>query len=248
MMWSLVWWPHAIAHGLNPLLTKVIWAPSGYNLARSTSITLASLLGSPFTLTFGPVATYNILCLISLPIDAFCGFLLCRHIARNYPAALLGGYIFGFSPFMLGHLTSRHLHLLLAFSVPLCIYLTLLRIEARINQRNFIFLLASILVVQFLLSLEIFATMTMFGAFGLLLNWSFGSNRHRKIPKTDPHLIDELWLGKGPNGLVNVGEEVWYSAVAPMVKQLHGVATEFTIPIPTSWPRAYPGPSNLAVG
>ena len=33
LMWSLVWWPHAIAHGLNPLLTKVIWAPSGYNFA-----------------------------------------------------------------------------------------------------------------------------------------------------------------------------------------------------------------------
>ena len=180
MMWSLVWWPHAIVHGLNPLLTKAIWAPSGYNLAWSTSITLASLLASPFTVTFGPVATYNILCLISLPIDAFCAFLLCRYITRDYPAALLGGYIFGFSPFMLGQLTFGHLHMVLAFSVPLCVYLTLLRIEARISQRNFIFLLASILVAQFLLSLEIFATMTMFGAFGLLLSWSFGSERHRK--------------------------------------------------------------------
>jgi hypothetical protein len=93
----------------------------------------------------------------------------------------LGGYIFGFSPFMLGQLTFGHLHMVLAFSVPLCIYLTLLRIKARISQRNFIFLLASILVAQFLLSLEIFATMTMFGAFGLLLSWSFVSERHRKM-------------------------------------------------------------------
>ena len=44
MMWSLVWWPHAIVHGLNPLLTHAIWAPSGFNLAWSTSIALASLL------------------------------------------------------------------------------------------------------------------------------------------------------------------------------------------------------------
>jgi hypothetical protein len=180
MMWSLVWWPHAIAHGLNPLLTKVIWAPLGYNLAWSTSITLGSLLASPFTVTFGPVATYNVLCLITLPIDAFCAFLLCRHIVGDYPAALLGGYIFGFSPFMLGQLTSGHLQMLIAFPVPLCIYVTLLRNEARISQRIFIFLLSSLLVVQFLLSLEIFATMTMFGAFGLLLTWSFGSDRHRK--------------------------------------------------------------------
>ena len=33
MMWSLVWWPHALANGLNPLLTKAIWAPSGFNFA-----------------------------------------------------------------------------------------------------------------------------------------------------------------------------------------------------------------------
>ncbi len=180
MMWSLVWWPHAIAHGLNPLLTKAIWAPSGYNLAWSTSITLASLLASPFTLTFGPIATYNVLCLISLPIDAFCVFLLCRYIAGDYSAALLGGYIFGFSPFMLGQLTSGHLHMLAAFPVPLCIFLILLRVDAGINQRNFIFLLASILVAQFLLSLEVFATMTLFGAFGLFLSWSSGSDRQRK--------------------------------------------------------------------
>lgn len=174
MMWSLVWWPHAIAHGLNPLLTKAIWAPSGYNLAWSTSITLASLLASPFTLTFGPIATYNVLCLISLPIDAFCVFLLCRYIAGDYSAALLGGYIFGFSPFMLGQLTSGHLHMLAAFPVPLCIFLILLRVDAGINQRNFIFLLASILVAQFLLSLEVFATMTLFGAFGLFLRLVIG--------------------------------------------------------------------------
>ena len=30
MMWSLVWWPHAIAHGLNSLLTNASWAPSGF--------------------------------------------------------------------------------------------------------------------------------------------------------------------------------------------------------------------------
>jgi hypothetical protein len=58
-MWFLVWWPHAIAHGLNLFITHVIWAPSGFNLAWQTSIPLASLLASPFTLTVGPIAAYN---------------------------------------------------------------------------------------------------------------------------------------------------------------------------------------------
>jgi hypothetical protein len=173
MMWSLVWWPHAIAHGLNPLLTKAIWAPSGFNLAWSTTIALASLLASPFTSTFGPIATYNILCLVSLPIDAFCAFLLCRYITRDYSAALLGGYIFGFSAFMLGQMTSGHLHMMLVFSVPLCVYLVLRRIAGEITARKFVLLLSLMLAVEFLLSPEIFATMTMFGAFALLLTWSF---------------------------------------------------------------------------
>jgi hypothetical protein len=177
MVWSLVWWPHAIAHRLNPLLTNAIWAPSGFNLAWSTTIALASLLASPFTLTFGPVATYNILCLISLPIDAFCAFLLCRYIAREYAAALLGGYIFGFSAFMLGQLTSGHLHMMLVFPVPLCVYLVLRRLAGEISSRKFALLLSLMLAVEFLLSLEIFATMTMFGALALLLTWSFSLER-----------------------------------------------------------------------
>ena len=54
MMWSLVWWPHAMANGINPLLTTAIWAPSGFNLAWGTCIPLASILASPLTLTLDP--------------------------------------------------------------------------------------------------------------------------------------------------------------------------------------------------
>src|SRR5690349_14613615 len=31
-MWALSWWPYAIAHHLNPLITQTIFAPNGYNL------------------------------------------------------------------------------------------------------------------------------------------------------------------------------------------------------------------------
>ena len=183
LMWSLVWWPHAIAHGLNPLLTKVIWAPSGYNFAWGVSIPLASLLASPLTSTLGPVATYNLLCLVSLPLNALCAFLLCRYITRDYVASLLGGYIFGFSAFTLGQLICGHLHMMLVFSIPLCVYLTLRRIREEISERNFILLLSLALVTQFLLSLEIFATMTLLGAFAVTSAWSFSVEKAcEKIP------------------------------------------------------------------
>jgi len=180
MMWSLVWWPHALVHGLNPLLTKATWAPSGFNFAWGTSVPLASVLVSPLTLALGPVATYNILCLISLPINGFAAYMLCRYITRDYAASWLGGYIFGFSPFMLGQLISGHLHMMLVFSVPLCAYLALRRINEEITGRNFTLLLGLILVAQFLLSLEVFATMTMLGAFALFSVLSFGPDRASK--------------------------------------------------------------------
>ncbi len=180
MMWSLVWWPHAISHGLNPFLTKVVWAPSGFNFAWGTSIPLASMLASPLTLALGLVATYNILCLISLPLNGLAAFLLCRCITRDYAASLIGGYIFGFSPFMLGQLICGHLHMMLVFSIPLSAYLALRRLGEEINRRTFTLLLSLLLVAQFLLSLEVFATMTMFGAFALLSGLSFSSDRSDK--------------------------------------------------------------------
>ena len=37
-MWCLVWWPHALVNHLNPFISHVIWAPSGYNMAWATTI------------------------------------------------------------------------------------------------------------------------------------------------------------------------------------------------------------------
>src|SRR5215469_8396971 len=46
LMWLMAWWPHAIAHRLNPLFTEAIWAPRGINLAWATSMPLLSLLAA----------------------------------------------------------------------------------------------------------------------------------------------------------------------------------------------------------
>jgi hypothetical protein len=175
MAWFLAWWPHAIANHLNPILTRAIWAPSGLNLASQTSIPLAAALAGPLTLTLGPVVAFNFLCLLSLPLDAWCAFILCRHVTRHYWASLLGGYIFGFSAFLLGQLTGGHLHMLLVFPVPLAVYVVVCRLNGEITERKFTSLLTLLLVAEFLLSIEIFATMTMFGALSLLLAWSSGT-------------------------------------------------------------------------
>ena len=83
-MWCLVWWPHALIHRLSPFLTKLIWAPTGTNLAWTTSVPLPSLVAWPLTSMVGPVAAFNVLCLMTLPLDAWAAFVLCRYICRAW--------------------------------------------------------------------------------------------------------------------------------------------------------------------
>ncbi|MGH7932845.1 MAG: hypothetical protein ACREQN_06705 [Candidatus Binataceae bacterium] len=48
-IWSLLWWPYALAHRLNPFITQIIWRPDGFNLAWATSLPLQSLVAAPIT-------------------------------------------------------------------------------------------------------------------------------------------------------------------------------------------------------
>lgn len=181
MMWSLAWWPHAIANGLNPFVTGTIWAPYGFNLTWSTRIPLISLLATPLIAAFGPVASLNIVCLLGPPLAAWCGFLVCLDLSEDYWASILGGYIFGFCPFMFGALSFARLHLISVFPVPLAIYLAIRRFREKITAHRFALLFVLVLVAEFLCSVEIFATMTIFGGMALVLAWLLnpGEVRHR---------------------------------------------------------------------
>lgn len=69
-MWFLKWWPYAITHRLNPFLPKVIWAPGGFNATWAASIPLPALVAAPITQGFGPVAAWNLWCLLSPALAA----------------------------------------------------------------------------------------------------------------------------------------------------------------------------------
>ena len=55
LMWLMAWWPHALAHRLNPLFTDAIWAPHGINLAWATSMPLVSLITALPIAIAGPI-------------------------------------------------------------------------------------------------------------------------------------------------------------------------------------------------
>src|SRR5208282_1003664 len=179
-VWSLVWWPHAVAAGINPFITKAVWAPLGFNLSWAAAIPLASFVAYPLTASLGPVASYNLLVLLCPALAAWTAFLLCRYISDSYWPSFLGGYIFGFSPYILYHIAIGHLNLLFVFPIPLAVYLLLLRLDHHIRDTTFSLLLAAVFITQFLLATELFATLVVFGAIGILVFYAFAEHELRE--------------------------------------------------------------------
>ena len=167
-MWWLYWWPYAVTHGLNPFITHAVWAPAGYNLAWSTGIPGLSFIAAPFTFTLGPVASYNILMLLAPVLAATAAYILIFHLTRKFWPSLIGGFIFAFSSYEIGQLMG-HLNLAFICLIPLCIYLVLLLFENQIGSIKFIALMALALFFQFLISTEVFATLTVLGVIILIL-------------------------------------------------------------------------------
>jgi hypothetical protein len=165
-MWFFNWWRYSLSHGLNPFFTDLVWTPLGINLSWTALVPMLAWISIPLQLTIGEPTTYNLTVTLMLPLAAFSAFLLCRRSCAFWPS-VLGGYIFGFSPYMLGQVL-EHLLLVAVFPVPLIALATLKRLDAEITARRFAILLAALLIAQFLCSVELFATLTMVGGFSLL--------------------------------------------------------------------------------
>ena len=160
LMWSFVWWPHAIAHAHDPFVADVIWAPHGVDLAWVTSSPTLSLVLSPLTETLGPVFSYNFAALAAPPLAAWTTFLLARRLTAHVPASLVAGFLFGFSPYVISQ-SIGHLNLSFVCLVPLAGLLAVRFFEGSLGPRRFTALLTLVLVLQFGISTEIFATLTL---------------------------------------------------------------------------------------
>jgi hypothetical protein len=208
-MWFFNWWWFAIAHGLNPFFTDWVWAPLGMNLAWTTSVPLPSLISILLQVTVGEPATYNIMVMLMPPLAAFSAFLLCRRVTGALWPSVLGGYIFGFSPYMLGQVLA-HLVLVSVFPVPLIMLLTLKKLDSEISPPRFAILLAALLTVQFLCFPELFATITIVGGFAFLLALALFDNLRARLTgliapaiagyaiagaALSPYLFYMLWRG-----------------------------------------------------
>ncbi len=176
-IWFLHWWPFAISHGLNPFISNYVWFPHGDNMTWRTSVPSAALLSFPITVLGGAVLSYNLLSLMAPVLSAWTAFLLVRYLTGDWAAALVGGYLFGFSSYENGQLLG-HLNLDLTFLMPIAVLLCVRRAQGHLGRTGFVTALAVTLLVQLGLSSEILATLCFLGAITWAIFIAFA-------PKTD---------------------------------------------------------------
>jgi hypothetical protein len=177
--WALRWTPWALLHGHDPLWTDRIFAPTGVNLAWTTFIPGPALLMAPITWLFGTLVSYNVLMTVAPAVAAWAAYLMCNRVTRSFWPSLIGGYLFGFSTYMVGQMHG-HLNLVLIFPVPLAVYLVVRRVEGSFGFASFVGLLTLTVIGLFSITVELFATATLFGvlAFAIAIA-SAGPDRGR---------------------------------------------------------------------
>lgn len=154
-MWSLAWWPHAVAHGMNPFYTRSVWAPGGLNVAVSgAGVPLAAALLTPVTEAFGTVPAYNLMTVLGPALSAFTAYLLCRRVCGRSLPAVAGGLAFGFSSYETVQLID-HPNLYLTCLLPLLILLAVLRLDGELPRGRFVGGMALLFAGQVLLSTEL---------------------------------------------------------------------------------------------
>ncbi len=203
-MWMLAWVPYSISHGLNPLFTDYLIYPHGANLFWTLIPIIPGLSLTPVMIGLGPVFAYNLVMTLALAGSAWCAYVAFNAFVRDRLASLLGGLLFGFSPYMLAH-SLGHPNLVICVTPPLAL---LLLAELLVWQRRRAWvsglLLGLLGVVQLLTTPEILLTTGLAGVVGIAV---LAALQPREIGRRLKHGI----TGLGVAGLV------FLPLAAPMV-------------------------------
>ena len=153
--WFLAWVPHALTHAANPLFSDALYAPLGINVAQNTSSPLLGVLTGLLAPLLSPVQRGNLVMILALPASASATYLVLRRWKVWAPAAAIGGLVYGFSPFEVGHAVGQ-LSLMFLPLPPLIAYTLVAIVAGRGSPIRRGLQLSILLAAQFLISAEIF--------------------------------------------------------------------------------------------
>ena len=177
-LWVIKWPAYALSHGLNPFYSTKLFVPRGIDMApNSLGLGIAS---APVTWLWGPVASLNVIDLLSPVLSALAMFWLLRRWVSWDGASFVGGLFFGFSPFVMVSLALGHPNFGMLAPVPLivgCVDDLVVRHRhppARVGAA-----LGLLVVVEFFVSVEVLTLLVLFGVLaGLAAGvWALRSRR-----------------------------------------------------------------------
>jgi hypothetical protein len=120
--WTLVHATRIFTHGENPFFTAQLNAPNGVNLMANTGLLGLTVPLVPVTLLFGPAVAFTVMLTAGLTATAWAWYhVLCRHVVRFWPAALVGGLFAGFAPGMVSQ-ANGHPDLVNQFLIPFIVW------------------------------------------------------------------------------------------------------------------------------
>jgi hypothetical protein len=179
-LWAMEWTPHAIASGISPFHTDLVYAPGGVDLTWVTTVPGPALALWPVTRAFGPLASVNLAMLLAPALAGWAGFLVCRRVTGAFWPSLLGGSLIGFSSYTVGQMYG-HVNLLLIFPAVLGVYLVIRRVEGSLGVVPFVAFMTLAIVGLFSISTELVATASLFGGIALLGAWALGDAARGRI-------------------------------------------------------------------
>ncbi len=118
-VWFVDWPAYALSHGLNIFSTTWLWPPYGVNLLTNASSPLVGFVLAPVTWAFGPFVATTLALTLAPGLSAWGAWLACRRFVRWPPACVVGGLLFGYSPFVVQDVAQGHLGVALLVVPPL---------------------------------------------------------------------------------------------------------------------------------
>lgn len=168
----MAWWRYAILHLKNPFIDTTLYS-GNVNMMYATSSPLLALISAPVSFLFGPVAAFNFVSVISMPLSAFTTFILVYYLSKSYVGSLLGGFVFGFSTYLVLTNFVGDVNVSSIYLVPLAVYLVVRFMRKEVSTKWFVIFMSLLLSMQFLISTEVYATLTAMGFITLFIYYLF---------------------------------------------------------------------------
>jgi hypothetical protein len=155
-IWVNAWVAHAVAHLQNPFFSHNLMHPYGVNLLANAYNVGMSLVFVPVTWALGPVASTNLQLMLDPVLGSLAmGLVLTRFVKVQW-LCVVGGLLWGFSPFVVSALEQGWTNVGLLVAPPLVMWLVAeLYRDGGWTPRRIGLSIAAIVVVQYFIDSEV---------------------------------------------------------------------------------------------